>query len=98
MMKPVKDIPTEEGLYWWRSSKESKWEPVMVERSGHKPPYWHSWELCSGCITNDLCPEVSPLDLNYDASGPLEEGYVPCKPFRGGEWWPDRLEPPPRGT
>ena len=85
--------PSKDGYYWWREDSDTASTVVLVERSGHKPPYWFSWGLCNGC--NGEAPDMMDLDINFDGSGPVEEFYRTGNIFRGGEWWPIRIEEPP---
>lgn len=93
-MKPTREVPTEEGVYWFWDKDVEEWEPIKVERSGHKPPYWNSWGLCESCYKGCSDDAIKHVDLNHDATGPCEEDYREGVEFRDGWWWPKRIEPP----
>jgi len=82
----LRDVDPEGEWRWWRPSADDAKEVVYIERSGHKPPYWNSWTLCSGCTSGCADECCMALDLNHDGDGPVEEGYEGSGPFRGGEW------------
>lgn len=90
---PPSDLPHDrQSWWWWRDDGEP--EPVRVERSNHKPPWWQWWRPCCGscgCYDETM---VGDLDLNYDATGPVEDGYEPINPI-DGEWWTTPIRTPP---
>jgi len=68
-------------------------EVVRVERSNHKPPYWMSWGTCNGCDADYGGCNIRDLNLNYDATGPAEEGYeFRLENERKGFWWPEPIK------
>lgn len=96
-MKWTETPPNKAGYYWWRASPDVEEEILYVELSGHKPPYWVSWGLCHGGPCKDEeDPRILSLNLNYNGDGPVESGYEDVEPLRGGVWWPEQIEKPPR--
>ena len=80
------ESPTAQGWYWWREDAGADPEPVYVEQSGHKPPYWMSWGICDGMVCAE-CPNARAIDRNCSADGPIEEGYADGESVLRGLWW-----------
>ena len=64
-------------------------EVICVCLNNHKPPYWCAF----------LGKECMSLNLNYGATGPIEEGYeFRLTDERKGWWWSEPINENYKGT